>query len=470
MYFFTSAFAKTTGTYTIKDYIPDENGIYTLTIPSYDTIAYFRVTLIGITEETIITVNEEITYNEEDATVNYAWENTGHAFVQADYEDRIIAAEEQIAQNMADIESLKLGTNSETDALELIKKWDAPIYDANIPIFELSTEKNAVTDEDKTVDAVYAKYDALMEKYPNYITKTDLGLCSDGVTHVYRYDFRESEPHRGITGAKEWSETKTKAIIVSGIHWEWGGIFSLYNALEEITENSSLFDLRRNIHLIVLPVCNPYAVANMSVRNANLVEIHRNFEVDFIYPGESGYIELGERSHGGTEPLSEVETQYIDNIFKENTDSALFLTCHSNQHDEVWGTGFTWASPATYYMCNLHYRLVDKLSKSWMNRFGETLKQGIAEYKTENLADGDTRLGSAYLSTTNGTETKQATKYGIQATNIEVCDTFWVHGTTDNPESSLSSFTISRGAEVYVNFLLTALGVYDYKDKNLYCK
>lgn len=444
-YFFKSDYTRSTPSvlYMNRD-AQNENSIYTLTVPSYDDIVYFRITLMGTNVDTIITVNEEITYTAGGTTTGYGWANTGHLFISDGY------------------------GNTDVDALELIKKWDAPIYDANIPVFELSVEKNAITSAEKTVSAVYAKYDALMANHPQYITRTDLGMCSDGVTPVYRYDFREPEPHRGTTGKKEWSETKSKAVIVSGIHWEWGGIFSLYNALEEIAENPNLYNLRRNTHLIVLPVCNPYAVANNSVRNANLVEIHRNFEVDFIYPGEPGYIEIGERSHGGTEPLSEVETQYIDNIMKENTDAAFFLTCHSYQTDSIWGTGFTWASPATYYMCNMHYRVIDKLSKSWINRFGETLLRGIEEYKTENLADGDTRFGSAYLSTTNGTETKQATKYGIQAVNVEVCDTFWAHGTKANPEANLSSFTMSRGAETYINFLLTAFGCYDPKDKALY--
>lgn len=446
VFFFKSDYTKTTGVLYIYRDAQYENGIYTITVPSYDDIAYVRITLMGINADTIITVNEEITYTAGGTTTGYGWANTGHMFISGGCD------------------------NVNVDALELIKKWDAPIYDTNIPVFELSAEKNAITESEKTVSAVYAKYDALMAKYPSYITRTNLGVCSDGVTPVYRYDFREPEPHRGITGKKEWSETKSKVIIVSGIHWEWGGIFALYDALEEIAENSELFDLRRNTHLIVLPVCNPYAVANNSVRNANLVEIHRNFEVDFIYPGEPGYVEIGERSHGGTEPLSEVETKYIDNIMKENTDAAFFLTCHSFQQDDIWGTGFTWASPATYYMCNMHYRVIDKISKSWINRFGETLLRGIEEYKTENLADGDTRFGSAYLSTTNGTETKQATKYGIQAVNVEVCDTFWAHGTKANPEATLSSFTMSRGAETYINFLLTAFGVYDYKDKALYSK
>ena len=455
-YFFDGSFTKVSGAVSIRDEATYENGVYTFTIPDYD-IAYFRATLIGVTADTIITVNEEITEG-GGTTEGYAWASTGHAFVPADYEGRILALEE-------DVSALK--GEADVDPIELIKLHDEPIYDANIPVFRLSAEKNAITEAEKTVAAVYAKYDALMARHPQYITKTDLGMCSDGVTPVYRYDFREPEPHRGTTDKKEWSETKSKAIIVSGIHWEWGGIFALYNALEELADNAELFDLRRNTHLIVLPVCNPYAVANQSVRNANLVEIHRNFEVDFIYPGEAGYIELGERSHGGTAPLSEVETQYIDNILKTNTDAAFFLTCHSYQQDDIWGTGFMWASPATYYMCNMAYRVIDKLSNDWMDRFGETLAKGIEDYRTEYLEEWDTRLGSAYLSTTNGTETKQATKYGIQGINLEVCDTFWVHGTAENPESALSSFTMSRGAETYVNFLLTAFGVYDHGSKDL---
>lgn len=464
-YFFDSAFAKTSGQISMKTNAVYENGIASFTVPSYNNIAYFKITLKGVTADTIITVNEEITEGGGTEIVKeWAWASTGHAFVPADYEERIIALEEETAQNTADISAIKKGSTTATP----IKTWDAPIYDANIPVFQLSTEKAAIADAEKTVAGVYAKYDALMAKHPNYITKTNLGMCSDGVTPVYRYDFREPEPHRGITGKKEWSETKAKAIIVSGIHWEWGGIFALYNALEELADNPALFHLRRNTHLIVLPVCNPYAVANMSVRNANQVEIHRNFEVDFIYPDEEGYIELGERSHGGTAPLSEVETQYIDNIMKANKDAAFFLTCHSNQTDTVYGTGFTWASPATYYMCNMHYRLVDKLSDAWIDKYGDELAAGIAEYRTENTPEWDNRLGSAYLSTTNGTETKQATKYGIQATNIEVTDAFLVHGTKANPEPALSAFTMSRGAEVYVNFLLTAFGVYDPKDKKEY--
>lgn len=385
-------------------------------------------------------------------------------------ESTIVTINEEIVEGTSNGPS-----TDENVKLELIRNWDAPIYDANIPVFELTTEKAAVDSSERTPTAIYAKYDELMTKYPRYITKTNLGLCSDGVTPVYRYDFREPEPHHsdGFT----WSETKIKAILTSGIHFEWAGIYGLYYALEEITENPDLYALRRNTHFIVVPVSNPYCTfaenynETMGVLNANGVQIHRNFEVGFIYPDESGYVEAGNRNHGGVAPLSEVETQYLDNIMKNNPDSALLLSCHNYGAGEgQWGIDFIWTSSATAYMCNMGYRLADKMTVSWLNNYGTDLEAGIADYKTENLEDGDTRLGMAHISNTDGTETRQATKYGIQGVNVEIQNAFTVHGTKANPEPSMSSFTMSRGAETYINFLLTALGCYDYKDKALYSK
>lgn len=343
-----------------------------------------------------------------------------------------------------------------------IREWDTPIYDAHIPVFELSEEKPAMTDAEKTPDAIYAMYDALMAKHPEYITKTDLGLCSDGINHVYRYDFKE--PDSRHTEGLGWSETKTKAILVSGIHYEWGGIFGLYYALEEIANNPELYSFRRNSHLIVVPCVNPFATIGENyrksegVKNANGVEIHRNFEVDWKAIDES------EKHYGGSTPVSEVEAQYIDNIMKENTDSALFLTCHSYADESF---NFIWPSVATPYMCNMGYRLIDKMSNVWNEKYHNVLI-GLDEYRPDNIEEWDNRLGYAHISKTNGTETKQATKYGIQGANVEICERFWTHGTKENPEEPLSSFTMSRGAEVYVNFLLTAFGVYDAKDKLIY--
>lgn len=60
------------------------------------TTAYIRLTLGPFTDDVIITKNEEIIYSSD--TVTNEWTNTGHAFVPADYESRILALEERLAQ------------------------------------------------------------------------------------------------------------------------------------------------------------------------------------------------------------------------------------------------------------------------------------------------------------------------------------------------------------------------------------
>ena len=432
-----------------------------------------------ITDETIITVNEEIVEGGT-TTIVEKWASTGHAFVPADYDGEIanlklvdITHTAEIADIKERLVKVESGISDFTDEekLERIKNWDAPIYDANIPVFALSAEKPAMTNATRTPTALYAMYDALMAKYPHYITKTDLGLCSDGVNHVYRYDFKEPEQRRENN---RYSETKAKAIIMSGVHYEWPGMFGLYYALEEIAENPALRDLRRNVHLIVVPCANPFVTldenleASEGQKNANGVEVHQNFEVGFYYPDHPDYEPPGSTHYGGEVPLSEVETQYLDNIMKTNTDAAFFLTCHNMNFDAAFGVSFIWPSVATNYMCNMGYRLIDKMSNMWMDKYADELAPGIADYRTDALESWDTRLGHAQISINNGTETRQATKYGIQAANVEICERFWVHGTKANKEPLMSSFTMSRGAEVYVNFLLTAFGCYDPKDKALY--
>lgn len=438
-------------------------GRFPSSVNASEDVAYMRISTGVIDDTSIITINEEIV-DSGGTTTEYTWANTGIAFVSTDYAPRVEALEKQVAENTTNIANIKNGVASTTP----IKDWDAPIYDANIPVFQLSVEKAAMTNAAQTPADIYARYDALMAKHPHYITKTDLGLCSDGVNHVYRYDFRE--PDSRHTSGYPWSETKAKAIIVSGIHYEWSGIYGLYYALEEIAENPDLYALRRNTHLIVVPCMNPYAtIANnyqsglptpnsQGVRNANGVEIHRNFEVGWVLTEE------GTTHYGGPEPLSEVETRYVDTIMRENADAALFLTCHSFGDKNF---NFIWPSTATAYMCNMGYRLIDKLSHVWLDKYADELV-GLEEYRTADIPSWDNRLGFAHISQTPGTETRQGTKYNIQSANVEINGRFWVHGTESSPEPSMSAFTMSRGAEVYINFLLTVFGCYDPKDKALH--
>jgi hypothetical protein len=119
---------------TIKDgetlkvpYETDESGNYTLvdftTITGfmkeksevsnyYGVTAYIRICCPNIDGNSILTVNEEIAYTTVEAGTVYEWINTGHAFVPADYEDRIISLETDLATAKEDIKELQNSTNT----------------------------------------------------------------------------------------------------------------------------------------------------------------------------------------------------------------------------------------------------------------------------------------------------------------------------------------------------------------------
>ena len=446
---------------------------------------YMRISSGTISDETIITLNEEITYSPAETITQYQWVNTGHAFVPANYEDRIIAVEEQSASNTSRIDDLETAVEdglsaalTDDEKLAKIKAWDKPVYDYSaVTLLGDERAKAALATEDLTVEAVYAKFRALMAKYPRYITETNLGPCtaSDAfeAVDVLRFDFREPD---GLVESERYTvnETKPKIIFMTGVHREWAGIYGLYYALEEIAENPEFDDIRRNAHIIVVPCSNPHCLNyttavdgwTMSHVNANGVAIHNNFGVE--HNTYNAGAAVGAFNYGGTEPYSELETQYIDTLMSENSDAIAFVSCHNfNYSQSLPLAGMAiWASSATAYMCNLAFRLVDKISKAWHNQYGDALKTEIDTHKDTTWPEGEYRLGFAQFSTSAGTEQLNATKYGIQATNLEISDNMKVLFS----EAQYSAETMTHGAEVYANYMRIVLGAYSYTDKEAYYK
>lgn len=437
---------------------------------------YLRLSIGNINENTIITWDEEIT--ESGTSTDYAWASTGLAFVPADYEPRIIAVEERASSNTKRIIALEksaenggAGDTSEADALTRIKEWDKPVYDnAEVTLISEDRTKPALTASDRTISAIYAKYRALMAAHPRYITETNMGKCTASAdfpaVDMLRFDFKEPE---GLTDADyntaKLHETKPTIIFMSGIHTEWVGVWGLYYALEEIATNPDFDDIRRNAHIVVIPCANPFCLSKQTVEgwttshvNANGVAIHNNFGVNHSTSGVAG-----EYNYGGIAPYSELETQYIDAVMAEYPDAVAFVSCHNNDYSTVFGAPVIWASSATYHMCNVAFRLIDKISKAWLNKYGDALKTAVDEYKV-NMDDGDYRFGRAMMSSSKGTEQLNATKYGIQGVNLEISRMMKVFsGNTDG-----SSEVMTHGAEVYANFMRTLLAAYDHKDKKEY--
>lgn len=447
-----------------------------------DKTAYFRISTAVIDETSVITINEEII--EGSTVVVEKWASTGHAFVPADYDAEIANLRGIANVHTTEINALKEAVESdntggntadktEADALKRIKEWDKPVYDsAPVTLLTDDRTKSALTASDRTVSAVYAKYRALMAKHPKYITETNLGKSTASDTFnavdILRFDFKEPD---GLVESSRYTvnETKPKIIIMSGVHNEYAGIYGAYYALEEIAENPEFDDIRRNAHIIVVPCSNPFGLTSqtaidgwqMSHVNANGVAIHNNFGVE--HNTYNANANVGEFNYGGTEPYSELETQYIDKIMAENSDAIAFISCHNYNRDVVFGSLAIWASSATAHMCNLAYRLIDKISKAWHNKYGTALQEAIETYRTDALPEGETRLGWAQFSTSAGTEQLNATKYGILATNLEISDNMRVFS-----DAQFSSDVMTHGAEVYANFMRTILAAYDYNDKKDY--
>lgn len=314
---------------------------------------------------------------------------------------------------------------------------------------------------------IIALYDELVALNPAYITKTEHTVTAKGGTRtICRYDF--VEPNVDENGDKFFEQdNKIKIILSSGTHPEYSGIYGLYYALREITNNPDLIDLRRNIHFIVIPVLSPTALDNNTRYNANGIDIARGFEVSWVETSPTNADGTTNGTYGGAEPMTEPECVYLDSVFAENKDAIFYTSCHSSQRgislngvtkDNI----FMWGCSATNYMVNINTKVVDKMSRVWRKKYGNTVFAN-----GNNLVDSPyTQLGTAELSAPNGSESKQALKYGIQGSSFEVVD--WCRF-NDNRQSQgyMTPFVVSRAAEVYINLILTVCDCFDYADKKL---
>ena len=133
-------------------------------------------------------------------------------------------------------------------------------------------------------------------------------------------------------------------------------------------------------------------------------------------------------------------------------------------------------------MCNLGFRLVDKLSAAWREKHGDVFNDGLRwanNYALAKKAEGSTtfpnakeqmewdfRVGRASISGSGGTEYKQALKYGVHGINVEVCDRCMILD-KDFTKTRTENVT-TMGAETYINFFRTFMAIYDRKDKKDY--
>jgi hypothetical protein len=70
------------------------------------------------------------------------------------------------------------------------------------------------------------------------------------------------------------------------------------------------------------------------------------------------------------------------------------------------------------------------------------------------------------MSSSGGTEYRQALKYGIHGVNVESCPRCMILDRDYNAKNT--SNAISMGTEIYINYFRTFMAAYDPKDKKDY--
>lgn len=144
-------------------------------------IAYTRMNLYlgtsAITQanidDLIMTINEPIEYVTTPGGTELVWESTGHSFIPTDYEDRIGALEEAV-------EDLEGGTNT-------VGLARVAVY---APSPQLPADGSDTADFDAetiTCKNIYDYIDALVSKYPKFLTKEVLGKDQSGEFDWNRY-------------------------------------------------------------------------------------------------------------------------------------------------------------------------------------------------------------------------------------------------------------------------------------------
>lgn len=277
----------------------------------------------------------------------------------------------------------------------------------------------------------YALYDALVSAYPDYVTRTTLGLDDAGKT-IYRYDFRPpADNGSGTTGRL------AKMILISGVHgYERAGVYCLYSALHQVcsrwADDELLDTLRWNCHFIVVPMAVPDAFDRVDRLNPNGVDIARNFTAGWS----------ASQDDPGPSPLSEKESQYLDAIMSANTDAIYCGSFHNFMDSELGDPVFIWNASATMFGIRLTQRLVSKMSRKWKSEYAWLPQNSTALF---GYADPNAPLGS---------EGRQSTlAYGIQGGTFEISRRVWVAPDSDD----YSAFAHTLGCETVVNWLLMNL-------------
>ena len=196
-------------------------------------------------------------------------------------------------------------------------------YLCNLPSEEYKTNTEYEEPLRTTAQAIYDRFDSMMNDNPGYITRTLLGY-DDGDLPIYVYNFYP------IPCRDNYLNNKMPRILhINGLHGhELHNVFEGLRFFEDLVtnwKNNPLLEvIRKQVKISYIPIASPWCYENNSRININGVDPNRNFPPRWTYSGE------GTNYYSGSTPLCEKNTKIIDDYLKENADDLDFAFDHHN--------------------------------------------------------------------------------------------------------------------------------------------
>lgn len=288
------------------------------------------------------------------------------------------------------------------------------------PILSVPNSKTTVMNYEEIVES----WDKLQKKYPDYISKTNLGKETSGLLDMYRYDFiPEIVPLEAsvLDGMNKIYTKNDYPIVIMGacIHGAERpcakALLNLMTLIADAKDYSVLGWLRNNIHFVIIPLENPWGYKNDKRTNVNQVDLNRNFEPFW----EKGDDTTENQRYRGTAPLSEKETQYIDSILKECADKTV---CYYSFHTHGVFTSYSkmtnFSSPALFLLND-------------MQNIGMSVTKMITTsgWTNHNLPEDSGYIGCMEMAYGVAMSSYQGAKYNIPSACPEVMYRYYDGGT-----------------------------------------
>ena len=286
---------------------------------------------------------------------------------------------------------------------------------------------------------LYALFDALVTAHPNNIVKSVIGRDESDTYDINCYTIQQVNNMSNVP----------VILFLADIHAsEPYTLTATYAMAKELLENHETDDVLgfvwRNCVLKIVPVCNPWGLANGGQRyNSEGVNLNRDFPVDWEYSSDP-YDKTGET------PASQAETQAIMAFIESNKSNALFAV---NKHDSDYFSDASTNGKLAYSVDN--YKIDMNVLRAYYRTLQIAFWKKYRDIFTQNPKCNEYTMLFSNLSqtATHGTMHKWFNYIGVHGCLQEVTRPKTGDGYTENRKQDF----IQINLEMSVNMIASAL-------------